>query len=110
MSHVSTTELVEELEAGETDYVEVLSEDSMRAEVAMYPNPAPKTPHDEDELYFIISGTGTVTVGDESYPVEEGDVVFVEEGAEHDFSDIEDEITALVIFAGAEESVLGRPA
>jgi mannose-1-phosphate guanylyltransferase len=110
MSHVSTTELVDKLEASETDYLEVLSEDSMRAEIARYPNPAPKTPHDEDELYFIISGTGTVTVGDEMYSVEEGDVVYVEQGTEHDFSDIEEEITALVIFAGAEESVLGRPA
>jgi len=108
MSHVSTAELVEQLEREDKHYAEVLSEDSVRAEVARFPNPAPKTPHREDELYFIISGSGTVHVGEETYSVEDGDVVYVERGREHDFVDIEEEITALVIFADTEESVIDR--
>lgn len=110
MSRVSTTELVTQLKEGDTHYTEVLSEDSMRVELARYPNPAPKHPHKEDELYFLISGSGMVHVGNETYAVEEGDVVFVEQGMEHDFFDIDEEITALVVFTGAEETVLGRNA
>ena len=109
MGHVSTTELVDKLEQGDEDYLEVLSEDSIRAELARFPNPEPKTPHKEDELYFILSGSGMVNVGDDSYAVEDGDVIYVEQGVEHDFFEIEEEITALIVFAGAEESVLGRP-
>ena len=108
MSHVSTTELVNQLKQGEHNYAEVLSEESMRVELAHYPNPAPKNPHKEDELYFIMSGSGMVHVGSETYSINEGDVVFVEQGMEHDFFDIEDELTALIVFTGSQDSVLGR--
>ena len=108
MSHVSTAELADQLRQEDRSYAELLSEESMRVELARYPNPEPKTPHKEDELYVILSGTGVVHVGSETYEVSEGDVVYVEQGVEHDFSDIEDEITAVIVFAGSQESVLGR--
>lgn len=110
MSHVSTSDLAEQLEQEDTNYLEVLSEESLSVELARYPNPEPKTPHKTDELYFIISGSGKVHVGSERYTVAEGDVVYVEQGVEHDFFDINDEITALIVFVSGEESVLGRPA
>jgi mannose-6-phosphate isomerase-like protein (cupin superfamily) len=108
MSHVSTAELADQLRQEDRSYAELLSEESMRVELARYPNPEPKTPHKEDELYVILSGIGVVHVGSETYEVSEGDVVYVEQGVEHDFSDIEDEITAVIVFAGSQESVLGR--
>jgi mannose-6-phosphate isomerase-like protein (cupin superfamily) len=108
MSHVSTADLIERLEQEDTDYVEVLTEDSLSVELAQYPNPEPKTPHKTDELYFIISGSGMVQVGNEQYAVDEGDVVYVKQGVEHDFFDIDDEITALVIFPNSTDSVLGH--
>lgn len=110
MTRVSTTDLLDELAADETHYLEVLSEDSMSVELARYPNPEPKHPHKVDELYFVVSGSATARVGTETYPVADGDVVFVEQGVEHEFFDIEDELTTLIVFAGAEDSVLGtRP-
>ncbi|GAB3328884.1 cupin domain-containing protein [Haloplanus salinarum] len=108
MTHVSTSDLVDKLEQENTNYLEVLSKDALSVELAQYPNPEPKTTHKTDELYFIISGSGMVHVEDERYAVDEGDVVYVEQGAEHDFFDIEDKITALVVFASAEDSVLGQ--
>jgi mannose-1-phosphate guanylyltransferase len=108
MSHVSTADLRKQLEQENKSYVEVLSEESLSVELAQYPNPEPKTPHTTDELYYIISGSGMVQVGDDRYAVDEGDVIYVEQGLEHDFFDIEDEITALVVFASSEESVLGQ--
>jgi mannose-1-phosphate guanylyltransferase len=108
MSHVSLTEFVDELDAEESHYLDVLDEDSMRVEIARFPNPAPKYPHDEDELYYIISGAGTARVGDEEFAITEGDLVYVERGREHAFVDVEEEITALIVFAGAEENVLGQ--
>jgi mannose-1-phosphate guanylyltransferase len=99
-------ELIDQLEQEETNYVEVLSEDSLSVEIARYPNPEPKTAHRTDELYFIISGSGMIHVGNERYAVDEGDVVYVERGVEHDFFDIDDKITALVIFPNSEDSVL----
>jgi mannose-1-phosphate guanylyltransferase len=110
MGHVSTAELADRLEQDGTSYVEVLNEASMRVELARYPNPEPKLPHREDELYVVLSGSGTAHVGAETHGVEEGDVIYVEQGVEHDFADIDDELTALVVFTDAEESVLDRGA
>ncbi len=107
MSHVQTSDLIDEL-GGETHYLEVLSEDSLSVELARYPNPEPKTPHKTDELYYIVAGSGTAKVGDEQYSIAAGDVVYVERGVDHDFFDIDEEITALVVFTTTEESVLGR--
>jgi mannose-1-phosphate guanylyltransferase len=106
MTHHATTDLIAELRRGDTNYIEVLAEGSMRVELAHYPNPEPKHPHKEDELYYIISGSGTAHVGDERYAIDEGDVVYVEQGVEHDFVDIQDELTALVIFTNTRDSVL----
>jgi len=108
MTHVSTTELRERLEQDENNYLEVLDENSLSVELARYPNPEPKTPHKTDELYYIVSGSGKAHVGSERFEIEEGDVIHVERGVEHDFFEIEDEMTALIIFAGGEESVLGH--
>ena len=108
MTHASTTDLRERLEREDKDYLEVLSEESVSVELARYPNSQPKTPHKTDELYVILSGSGQVHVGPEQHAVTEGDVIYVEQGTEHDFVDIEDEITALVVFTDAEESVLGQ--
>jgi mannose-1-phosphate guanylyltransferase len=108
MSYVPTAKLIKRLEQEDRHYREVLSEDSMRVELAQYPNPAPKNPHSEDELYFLVSGSGMVRVGEETHAVDEGDVVYVKQGLEHDFFDIEEEITALVVFVGSHDTAVGR--
>jgi len=102
MTHVSTEVLITELEDEGHQFAEVLETESVTIEVGRYPTSAPKNPHTEDEIYYIVSGSGTIRVGDETYDVESGDVVFVESGLEHDFFDIEEEITALTIFVGSD--------
>jgi mannose-6-phosphate isomerase-like protein (cupin superfamily) len=101
MSHVNTAELLEEIPDDESRHLEVLEEDSMTVEVGRYPagETAGKNPHTEDEIYYIVSGSGTARIGDETHSIEAGDVVFVEQGTEHDFFDIEEDITVLIIFA-----------
>ncbi len=108
MSHVSTAELIDRLEAEDEHYLEVLEKESLSVELARYPNPEPETTHKTDELYVVISGSGTAHVGNDEYAVEEGDVVYVERGVEHRFFGIDDELISLVVFPSTEESVLGR--
>lgn len=106
MTRFSTNELFGRFDE-ETDrqHYEVLDEDSMTVEVGRYATGTsePKNPHTGDEIYYIISGSGMARVGDETYPVEAGDVVYVESGLEHDFFNIDDEITVLIVLAGTEE-------
>lgn len=62
----------------------------------------PQQPHTEDEVYYVVSGKGRVTVGDEVRPVTAGSVIFVAAGVEHRFHDIDEELALLVFFAPAE--------
>ncbi len=103
MTYVSTEELIRELSDEDHQFAEVIEKESVTVEIGRYPASAPKNPHTEDEIYYIISGSGMIRVGDETYDVTTGDVVFVESGLEHDFFNIEEEITALTIFVGSDD-------
>ena len=57
-------------------------------------------PHDQDELYVVISGTGTFAKGQEQTAFKPGDAIFVEAGAEHAFTDFSSDFATWVIFWG----------
>src|SRR3982074_2145203 len=56
-------------------------------------------PHNEDEVYVVMSGRATVRVADEDRPVRTGSVIFVAKEIEHRFHDIEEDLSVLVLFA-----------
>ena len=62
----------------------------------------PQGPHTEDEVYYIVSGRGSIRVGSEDRAVQAGSVVFVGADVEHRFHDITDELVILVMFGPAE--------
>lgn len=62
----------------------------------------PQSPHTEDEVYHVISGRATITVGDEERAVTAGSIVFVGADVPHRFHDIQEELVVLVIFGPAE--------
>jgi mannose-6-phosphate isomerase-like protein (cupin superfamily) len=74
--------------------------------VGLYRLPAgatdPQKPHTEDEVYSVIRGRATITVGEEERPVTAGSIVFVGADVPHRFHDIEEELVVLVIFGPAE--------
>jgi len=61
-----------------------------------------QTPHQEDEIYYVVRGKAKMRLGREERSVNSGDVIFVEKNLEHRFFDIADELALLVIFAPAE--------
>jgi len=65
--------------------------------VLVAPEPDRQQPHSDDEVYVVLEGTGVLEVEGESIPVEEGDAVFVEAGADHRFTAYE-QLAVLVIF------------
>ncbi|HEY5681328.1 MAG TPA: cupin domain-containing protein [Pseudomonadales bacterium] len=58
-----------------------------------------QTPHDEDEMYFVVDGRARLKVGDEIYEVRPGSVLYVQATEEHSFFEIEEDMTLLVFFA-----------
>lgn len=99
MTHISITDVVDELEPEQLQHQETLTAGPLTVEVGKYPagSAAPKNPHNEAELYYILSGSGKLRVGDDTHDIEAGDLVYVEPNLEHDFFAITQEITALII-------------
>jgi mannose-6-phosphate isomerase-like protein (cupin superfamily) len=58
-----------------------------------------QTPHTEDEVYVVRSGRGRLVTEEGSVAVEAGSVVFVPAGEAHRFTDIEEDLAILVLFA-----------
>ena len=59
-----------------------------------------QSPHDQDEIYVVQTGTGTLVRGGEKIIFEPGDALFVAAGVEHHFVDFSDDFGAWVIFYG----------
>jgi len=58
-----------------------------------------QAPHDEDEVYYVVSGRGRVKVGDVDRMVGPGTILYVCASSEHSFFEISEDITLLVFFA-----------
>jgi mannose-6-phosphate isomerase-like protein (cupin superfamily) len=65
--------------------------------VLVAPEPDRQQPHDDDEVYVVLEGSGTLDVDGTTVDLREGHAVFVPAGAEHRFSGYE-QLSVLVIF------------
>jgi len=65
--------------------------------VLVAPEPDRQQPHDDDEVYVVLEGSGVLDVEGESVALREGHAAFVPAGADHRFSAYE-QLTVLVIF------------
>jgi mannose-6-phosphate isomerase-like protein (cupin superfamily) len=68
----------------------------------------PQTPHDEDEVYYVLSGHGRIEIGGDDHVVEPGALIFVERKRPHRFYDIKADLELLVFFAPAEGSLAAK--
>ncbi|MGI9545863.1 MAG: cupin domain-containing protein [Flavobacteriaceae bacterium] len=57
-------------------------------------------PHDRDEVYIIISGTGDFLNGEERVSFKAGDFLFVPALREHRFENFSDDFATWVLFYG----------
>ncbi len=60
----------------------------------------PQTPHEQDELYVVVAGSGTFQRGGERVPFKAGDVLFVPAGMDHRFESFTRDFETWVIFYG----------
>jgi mannose-6-phosphate isomerase-like protein (cupin superfamily) len=60
-----------------------------------------QTPHNEDEVYYVVRGRAVVRIGSSTRAVGPGDCIFVAAGDKHRFEDISDDLELLVVFAPA---------
>lgn len=61
----------------------------------------PQTPHDRDELYFVISGSGIFERNGERVEFKPGDALFAAAHEQHRFAEFTDDFRTWVVFYGA---------
>jgi mannose-6-phosphate isomerase-like protein (cupin superfamily) len=100
------SELLQQREQQGHRYFEFLRRAAMSAGVYVLPagGTDPQKPHEEDELYYVVSGCARMQVATEDRDVKAGTVIFVAADVEHRFYDITEELVVLVFFAPAESS------
>ncbi|MEV4432064.1 cupin domain-containing protein [Streptomyces sp. NPDC049555] len=97
-------ELEAERVANEGAYLQFLRERNMS--VGLYAldagAPDPQGPHAQDEIYVVMSGRASITVGEETTHVGRGSVVYVPAGVTHRFHHISEDLRVLVVFSPPE--------
>ncbi|MBO0652399.1 MULTISPECIES: cupin domain-containing protein [Streptomyces] len=97
-------ELEAERVANDGAYLQFLRERNMS--VGLYALNAgdadPQGPHLQDEVYVVMSGRASVTVGEETTTVGRGSVVYVPAGVVHRFHHISEDLRVLVVFSPPE--------
>jgi mannose-6-phosphate isomerase-like protein (cupin superfamily) len=68
--------------------------------VLVAPEPDRQQPHEDDEIYIVLEGSGMLEVEQERVELKEGHAVFVPAGAQHRFLGYE-RLSVLVIFERA---------
>ncbi|WP_328537854.1 cupin domain-containing protein [Streptomyces sp. NBC_00344] len=97
-------ELEAERAANDGAYLQFLRERNMS--VGLYALDAGESdrqqPHGQDEVYFVVSGRASITVGTETTEVARGGVVYVPAGVPHKFHHISEDLRVLVVFSPPE--------
>lgn len=87
-------------EIAPNEFVTLLRHGTLEVELYIPDGTDKQTPHEKDELYLVISGTGTFVREKEQYAFQPHDVLFVPAGQEHRFIDFSADFKTWVVFYG----------
>ncbi len=104
MQSFELADLLARLEAAGELWMEFLRVPALSAGIYRLPAGSvdPQKPHNQDEVYYVISGRGSFTCEGDSISASAGSTIYVAAHAEHRFHDITEDLTILVLFAPAE--------
>jgi mannose-6-phosphate isomerase-like protein (cupin superfamily) len=97
-------QLEAERAANDGAYLQFLRERNMSAGLYALGRGAgdPQRPHGQDEVYLVVSGRASLTVGDETTQVARGSVAYVPAGVPHRFHHISEDLRVMVVFSPPE--------
>jgi mannose-6-phosphate isomerase-like protein (cupin superfamily) len=88
-------------------FIEAFRHGTLTVEIYAPVGRDPQTPHDRDEVYFVIAGTGEFVVAGERSRAAPGDALFVAANVEHRFENFTADFATWVVFYGPQG---GEPA
>jgi mannose-6-phosphate isomerase-like protein (cupin superfamily) len=100
-AHIALTAAQARLaQAAPLPFAVLMQHGSMSVELFAPQNSDTQQPHQQDELYVIVSGTATLYRDGERIACQASDVLFVPAGMEHRFEDFTADFSTWVIFYG----------
>ena len=88
------------LSAHDEEFIEMFEHGSLLIEYYKPEKIDKQEPHERDEIYVIVSGSGWFLKEEKKHPVEVGEVLFVPAGIDHRFVDFTDDFSTWVFFYG----------
>ncbi|HEX2623442.1 MAG TPA: cupin domain-containing protein, partial [Phototrophicaceae bacterium] len=87
---------------------EVMKHGTMSLEIFAPKQTDFQTPHEQDEVYIIVSGSGEFVSDGKHYNFAPGDVLFVPAGIEHRFIKFTEDFVTWVVFYGPKGGEAGQ--
>jgi mannose-6-phosphate isomerase-like protein (cupin superfamily) len=99
--HLTPDNVLQTLTAS-TPFAEAFRHDQVSVELYQPVGQDLQQPHEYDEIYIILKGTGVFNNGGTRHSFEAGDFIFVAKGVEHRFEQFSDDFSTWVIFYPAQ--------
>lgn len=90
----------EQLKESHKEFIKLFEHGSLEVEYYKPDKIDKQQPHERDEIYVVISGSGFFVNGEERHRFEPGQVLFVPAGVVHRFEDFSDDFATWVFFYG----------
>ncbi len=98
--HISTKTALEKLEESKHLFFELFHHGTLNVEIYKPDEIDLQMPHERDEIYVIVSGTGKFINGDRTISFQPGDFLFVPAGMEHRFLNFTKDFSTWVFLYG----------
>jgi len=98
-----TNEYLNEIKKNKNEYFHTFINRQSLAAGILFLKPGEKdtqTPHDSDEIYYVIRGDGYLKINKKDYKVSEGKAFFVAKDTEHYFFGNSKDLVVLYFFGG----------
>ena len=94
-------ELIEKQRSSSRPYLEFLRVPALSCGIYSLPAGSRdlQSPHDEDEVYYVVTRRGRVRIGGAVEEVGPGSILYIGATSAHSFFEIDEDITLMVFFA-----------
>jgi mannose-6-phosphate isomerase-like protein (cupin superfamily) len=96
----------ERLRVATAPFITLFERDDLSVELFAPVEADTQQPHDQDELYLVVSGSGTFRRETETTLFAAGDLLFVAAGVDHRFESFTADFTTWAIFFGPKGGVM----
>lgn len=98
--HLSSQQALTILDENDVLFAELFKHGSLSVEMYKPVIHDFQQPHDRNEIYMIVAGSGSFIYGDKQVAFQAGDFLFVPAGMEHRFVDFTDDFATWAFFYG----------